>query len=255
MILSEKHKFVFIKGMKVAGTSVEMALSVLCGPNDIVTPISPVDERARMEMGGRAQNYSGDPALEAAYRERIVRARPEELGSIAHPPLTFYNHMPLTEVIARHGRPLTGFRIVCVERSPYAKVLSWANMRLTYGSYRVGGTMRADAIALRTYIDRGFETGAIRDARNIDRYRWPEGKLAAQPMRYDALTSEFESFARSLGISAVPELPHAKKGLLSDSLDPREILRPDQIERIGVLFADEFLAFGYPRIASAGGGS
>ena len=47
MILSEKHKFVFIKGMKVAGTSVEMALSTLCGPHDIVTPISPIDELAR----------------------------------------------------------------------------------------------------------------------------------------------------------------------------------------------------------------
>ncbi len=52
MILSVRHKFVFIKGMKVAGTSVEMALAPLCGPADIITPISPIDERERMARGG-----------------------------------------------------------------------------------------------------------------------------------------------------------------------------------------------------------
>ena len=52
MILSVRHKFIFIKGMKVAGTSVEMALAPLCGPDDIVTPISPIDEMERLGRGG-----------------------------------------------------------------------------------------------------------------------------------------------------------------------------------------------------------
>ncbi len=51
MILSERHRFVFIKGRKVAGTSTEMALAALCGPDDIITPISPIDERARLPNG------------------------------------------------------------------------------------------------------------------------------------------------------------------------------------------------------------
>ena len=61
--------------------------------------------------------------------------------------------MPLTELMRKYGKPLAGFRIVCVERSPYAKVISWANMRLTYGNYDVGGEMHADTRALLTHVD------------------------------------------------------------------------------------------------------
>jgi hypothetical protein len=248
MILSEKHRFVFIKGMKVAGTSVEMALSPLCGPDDIVTPISPVDEVERLRVGSRCQNYAADRMVEADYLARLASAAPDALARVLHPPLVFYNHMPLVEVVQKYRKPLDGFRIVCIERSPYAKVISWANMRLTYGAYRSGGEMRADIDALRAYIDRGVETGAIRDCRNIDRYRGPDGRLMARPMRYADLPGEFAAFVRSLGVTDVPRLPHAKKGLMSDALDPREILRPDQIAHINVLFADEFDAFGYPRL-------
>ncbi len=46
----------------------------------------------------------------------------------------------------------------------------------------------------------------------------------------------------------VPPLPHVKKGLMSDGLDPRTVLRADQIERINLLFAEEFDAFGYARL-------
>jgi hypothetical protein len=40
MIASRLHNFIFIKTMKTAGTSIEMALSPHCGPDDILTPIS-----------------------------------------------------------------------------------------------------------------------------------------------------------------------------------------------------------------------
>ena len=39
MIISHRHKFIFLKPRKVAGTSVEVALAQHCGEDDIVTPI------------------------------------------------------------------------------------------------------------------------------------------------------------------------------------------------------------------------
>jgi hypothetical protein len=39
MIISHRHKFVYLKARKVAGTSVEVALSQHCGDSDIVTPV------------------------------------------------------------------------------------------------------------------------------------------------------------------------------------------------------------------------
>lgn len=248
MILSVRHKFVFIKGMKVAGTSVEMALAPLCGPQDIITPISPIDELARMLRGGRAQNYSTSRALEADWLQKIAQANRSELETIPQPPPVFYNHMSLFEVSSKYPQPLNGFRFIGIERSPYAKVISWANMRLTYGQYRDGtGEMRAAPEHIRTYLDQSFENGRVLDCRNIDRYRGADGKVAVQLLRYATLQADFEAFVQGL-VMAAPPLPHAKKGLLSDTLDPRDILRPDQIARINSLFGEEFDAFGYERL-------
>jgi hypothetical protein len=246
VILSDKHKFVFIKGMKVAGTSAEMALSGLCGPNDIVTPISPVDELAR---GCHSRNYSTDRAAEIDYLDRLKQTKPEDLETVPGPRALYYNHMSLREVLQLYPRPLTGFRIVGIERSPYAKVISWANMRLTYGQYRSGaGEMRASHDAIRAYVDQSLENGRILDCRNIDRYRGPDGRLAVTLMRYAHLQDDFTAFVASLGIAPVPPLPHVKKGLMSDTLDPRTVLSPAQIAQIGTLFAEEFDAYGYPHL-------
>ena len=51
MIISHKHKFIFLKTVKTAGTSIEIALSKYCGPDDIITPASPEDEITRSELG------------------------------------------------------------------------------------------------------------------------------------------------------------------------------------------------------------
>jgi hypothetical protein len=247
MILSERHRFIFIKGMKVASTSTEMALSRLCGPDDIVTPISQVDELERLKLGTSCRNWSDRREEERAYLDRLRAAPPQMLGQLPVPK-GYYNHMPLTAVALRYGRDISGFRVVAVERSPYAKVMSWANMQLSYGAYRGGGAMQADPEALKVAVDRGFATGGIRDTRNIDRYRDASGRMVAQVLRYGSLAEDFAAFVRGLGVAEIPPLPHAKKGLLSDTLDPRTVLRPDQIERINTLFAEEFEAFGHARL-------
>ncbi len=79
MIVSHRHRFIFIKTRKTASTSVEIALSRHCGPDDVVTPITPEDEVLRARLGGlgpqnheppdfpvRAANHSGCRAVGAA---------------------------------------------------------------------------------------------------------------------------------------------------------------------------------------------
>jgi hypothetical protein len=100
MIVSHRHKFVFIKTRKTAGTSIEVFLSQFCGPEDIITPIEP-----RVEPHA-PRNHEG-----------------------------FYNHIPASEVQSRIGKgPWEDYFTFCVERNPWDKTLSYyhfvANYRL-----------------------------------------------------------------------------------------------------------------------------
>ena len=100
MILSHRHRFIFVKGTKVGGTSVEIALSGICGPDDIVTPVIPIDDKPRIERGHPPRNYASSRAIELDYERRIRECAPGRLQAEELPPqtLVFYNHMPLSEI-------------------------------------------------------------------------------------------------------------------------------------------------------------
>jgi len=59
MIISHKHKFIFVKTAKVAGTSIELALREILGDDDIATPIVSYDEEFAKRNGyPPPQNYN-----------------------------------------------------------------------------------------------------------------------------------------------------------------------------------------------------
>lgn len=58
MIVCHAHKFIYIKTRKTASTSIEIALSKFCGPDDVITPFSAADEQVRAQLGYRGpQNF------------------------------------------------------------------------------------------------------------------------------------------------------------------------------------------------------
>ena len=245
MILSKAHKFIFIKGVKVAGTSIEIALAPLCAPDDIVTPITPIDELGRLGVGGGARNYSADPAAEHAYIDRLRRAAVAELVYIEHPAAVYSNHMSLRDVLGLYGSAALDYRVVCVERHPYAKIFSWVNHQLTYSAYQIGGAMRSDWRALKNYLDQAIEDGTVVAVKNIERYRGLDGLITAHVIRFEHLAQDFRQFTQSLGIENPRPLPHAKKGILANQLDPRELLDKQQLNLINEIFQEEFDTFNY----------
>jgi hypothetical protein len=57
MIISHKYRFIFIKTLKTAGTSVEVYLSPHCGPGDILTTIKPPVAGHEARNQGRFYNH------------------------------------------------------------------------------------------------------------------------------------------------------------------------------------------------------
>ena len=67
MIVSHKHRFIFLKTKKTAGTSIELALSALCDGDDIITPLAQAEDEP-LRRGLAPQNWRRPGLVPAAYR-------------------------------------------------------------------------------------------------------------------------------------------------------------------------------------------
>ncbi len=120
MIVSHRYRFIFIKTRKTAGTSVEIALSKYCGPDDIVTEIEAEDEALRRRLGYRGPQNHRKPLHRYGAHDwwRLVRARRRAVR--------YWNHMGFRDV--RRLVPAevwNGYFKFCFERNPWSKALSF----------------------------------------------------------------------------------------------------------------------------------
>lgn len=174
MIVSHRHRFIFLKTRKTAGTSIEVALSQLAGEDAIVTPVHPA------EPGHTPRNY-----------ESVADAEGEP----------FLPHMRSQSLRSRLGQEVwNGYFKFCFERNPWDKVVSiyrWRNRRLAdpppfdawlfsdprvfsdWPIYSIDGECAVDAVG-----------------------------------RYETLTADLDAFLERVGIVPGDlTLPHAKGGL------------------------------------------
>jgi hypothetical protein len=124
MILSHKHRLIFLKSRKVAGTSFEIALSKYLGPDDVITPVVAEDETIRWSIGGlgpRNYQYSWSELLKRKDWPRVSRAllRRER-------PKKFFNHIAAKAVRHRIGETVwQDYLNVSIVRNPWDMVISW----------------------------------------------------------------------------------------------------------------------------------
>lgn len=211
MIVSHSRGFIFLKTRKTAGTSVEIALSKVCGPQDIITMISPEDEELRAAAGGRGpQNFEAPPL-----------------------PRRAFNHMS-----ARLARDVVGTRVwrsyykFAIERNPWDAVVS-----LYYWKYK-------DRETLPDFEQYVAEEWIEQLANNSRMYRI-RGRLAVdRVLRYESLADELGEVWEHLGLPGTPDLPHAK-GQARPAGHYRDLYTDASRERVRQVFDGVIETFGY----------
>lgn len=252
MILSEKHNFIFIKGRKVAGTSMEVLLSSICGDQDILTPITAIDEQSRLRTVGRgAQNYGASEAEHSAYIAAIKAADQSDLIHVKTPSGAYTNHMSYVQLQEEYGDFGADRFVFALERCPYRKIISLANMKLNFDSYQKSGrNMVSSEAMLKAKISDLIENGGIDAVKNIDLYKDKNGQVVVHFLRYENLASEVLNIMSHIGVEEYSPLPHLKKGMSGQALDVLTVFSAEQLRAINKVFEEEFEYYAYPLIAA-----
>jgi hypothetical protein len=227
VIISHRHKFIFLKTNKTAGTSLEIALSRFCGPDDIITPISPRDEALRSDLGYRGpQNYlylDGELRLESTRRTLVEEAD-----------YKYYNHISASEILATLDPKTwrTYFKF-CLERNPWDRVVSLYHFRYqTDPRPEFTDFVRSGEIAI--LKKNGYELYTLNGELLLDRV-----------CRYEALGEELDLIRTQLAIPEKINLPRAKAGFRPRKRAYNEYFDEESRRIVSDLFKEEIAMYGY----------
>ena len=226
MIISHKHKFIFLKTRKTAGTSVEFALRALCGPDDIITPL---DDDEDIEMGLPSQNYAYNPQFLS--RDWLYWFRNRLKDSSA--PKNFYNHIPGWRVRRRIGEEVwNGYFKFCFERNPWDREVS-------LHFFRRGQSGFADG------FDGHLETLKQRRLRNWEIYTDKDRAAVDFIGRYENLEQDLRLALQKCGVDWAGELPRAKGKFRTDKRHYREFYNGQSRALVASTYRREIEYFGY----------
>jgi len=226
LIVSHRWKFIFIKTRKTGGTSLEIALSTLCGPDDVITPITPEDEALRAQVGGLPPQHCAIPAERLSMGQRLWTT----MGGRAP---EFYNHMPAVDARrALEPAVWSSYFKFAFERNPFDKIVSAYYWRFPQEPRPSLGEFIASRRA-RRYL-------------NAPLYQSADGQLLVDHIgRYEDLAAEVDSIRVRLGMPALPQLPRAKGGFRTDRRRAAEVLSADDQRRVAEVYGAEIERFRY----------
>jgi Sulfotransferase family len=228
MIISHEHKFIFLKTKKTAGTSIELALSALCGPGDIITPLTAVDEALRASGRG-AQNWRLHGWWQSPrplFKRRFLKFTAEDYG--------FYNHMPAEEAKAllNDDKAWRSYFKFAFDRNPWDRQVSWYHHR-----YRRKDTPPPFSDFI--YADRRARIN------NYEIY-----SLGGQPAvdfvgRFETLEQDLRHALGQVGLELEGALPRAKTNFRQNALPYRDYYDGDTSLIVGDWYKREIALLGY----------
>lgn len=223
MIISHKHKFIFIKSWKTAGTSIEAALSEYCSGEDIVTPLGDYDFNRSGDGEWIHKSLNAGDFKQHDYAQTIKDKLPPEIWqtyfkfSIARNPwdraVSFFfwekrrdpSLTPRKRFYHYLGVPYDDFRQIKQQFSKYIKG-EWLN---NDGFYIIDDTLCVDFV-----------------------------------IRYEQLSEDFREACRRIGVPA-KELPHLKTGIRKQQRHYSEYFDEESMRIVAARHQNDIRLFGY----------
>ncbi|MDJ0820540.1 MAG: hypothetical protein QNJ09_01860 [Paracoccaceae bacterium] len=208
-IVSFRHKLIFVKTAKTAGTSIEIDLSQRVEEDAIVTPIFPA------APGHRARNWQdadGQPR--------------------------FWNHMSAAEIRDRLGAAVFDeMRCICVEREPVEKCISYFHMLRNSPDHAPGYDL--DWAGFVAAGDFPINLDIISEQHGTGRHL-----LVTDVLRYDRLDRDLPALLAAQGIADFQLTARAKSGYSAQRLIAPDEVTADQRAQIYAAFHETLALTG-----------
>lgn len=214
MLVSHRHRFIYLKTKKTAGTAIEKALEPFARPPGAAGEWQHAAPMAVSEAGIVGARGRG------AKRER------------------WYSHMPAAQV--RDQLPVEvwdGYTRICAVRNPWDKVVSFFHM----SHPRVKERPREQVFArFRRFVAESDQLGE-----DLDTYTIDGRPVAHEVIRYETLGADFARVCAALGIAAPPLEAVKTDARGADRIDYRDYYDDAARERVAARFAPDIALLGW----------
>lgn len=229
MIISHKHKFIFIKTRKTASTSLEITLSSICGKNDIITPISPEDEKIRKEKGYQgAQNYY----IPFKYYSKLDWIKFITKGEKKK----FYNHMPANKIKKNIPNKIwANYYKFCFDRNPFDKIVSCYYYYINRSNKNYNN------------ITEFINSGGLNIIKGFDLYSINKILAVDDVFKYEQLNESLKKISEKLNLNKPlkPDSYKAKSHYRENNKHYSELLNEEDKRKIELAFAREIKLHNY----------
>ncbi|MFK7830588.1 MAG: hypothetical protein AB8B57_12500 [Congregibacter sp.] len=227
MIVSHKHRFIFVKTHKTAGSSLETALGRECADDDIVSHME--DNIAT----GIPRNYGPTSGLGSSYkRHKLLRKMVSRHSSLLGE--YYYEHMPAWRIRELVGSDIwESYFTFCFERNAWDKTVS-------YYLWKKHGQGRAMP-SFEDYITRKAHRLPV----DSPLYCNNEGVMVDRVFEFRNISAALQELRERLELNLPEPLPREKTGVATERKHYSEYYNPQSRKHIARLFHREIEIMGY----------